>query len=117
MEEQYNQNKNNFEILSVLQNHSQQLKDTINKDFVKIGVFLENICIFKVTPSRDIQIELDRQTKARVDANTALINVLSKREAGVVEYEIKKTMAVEKARADAKVTNLNAEAEAEVTIL
>lgn len=76
----------NFQILSTLQKKSKDLKDIINKEFVKIGVVLENICIFKVTPSNDIQRELDKQTKARVDANTAMINVLSRREAGLIDY-------------------------------
>lgn len=100
----------NFQILSTLQNKSQTLKDIINKEFVKIGVLLENICIFKVTPSKDIQKELDKQTKARVDANTALINVLSKKEAGLVEYQIKSEMMIERSKAKAQVTHMNANA-------
>jgi hypothetical protein len=56
----------------------------------------------------DIQKELDKQTKARVDANTALINVLSAKEKGIVEYEISRDMAIEEAKADAKVTSLDA---------
>ena len=71
---------------------------------MRIGVVLENICIFKVTPSNDIQLELDKQTKARVDANTALINVMSRKESGLVEYEIQRDMAIEMAKANAQVT-------------
>jgi hypothetical protein len=51
------------------------LKDLINADLKSIGTKLENICIYSVTPTPEIQRELDTQTKARVDANTALINI------------------------------------------
>ena len=45
----------------------------INNDVKPLGVHIENICIYSVQPSVEIQRELDRQTKAKVDANTGII--------------------------------------------
>ena len=65
--------KFSFDMLNYLQSKQKQVLGDINRELNKIGVLVQNLCIYSVTPSVDIQKELDRQTKARVDANTALI--------------------------------------------
>jgi hypothetical protein len=40
---------------------------------------MDNMCIYSVRPTNEIQMELDKQTKARVDGNTAIISVTAKK--------------------------------------
>lgn len=40
---------------------------------VNLGCELKSICIYSISPQADIQQELDKQTKAKVDAKTLII--------------------------------------------
>lgn len=67
--------KNTFEILHFLQTHDNSLKEEINKELLQIGCQMKTICIYSVRPAPDIQTEIDKQTKAKVDARTAIIKM------------------------------------------
>ena len=110
------QNKN-FEILNFLQDSCMPLKDIINQDLAKIGAFLSNICIFSVIPTLDIQLELDKQTKAKVDANTAMIQVMARQQAQIVEQQIEQQRAQQHAQNDAYITKLQTQSQADVITL
>ncbi len=64
-------------------------------------------------PSREIQRELDRQTKARVDANTSLIEATSDRRKIEIETQILAQKKLEESRAIAQSMRIRAEGESE----
>ena len=59
-EAQTTKKQGGFELLSVLQHRQHDLITQINVDLKKIGVQIENICIYTVQPTKQIQIELDK---------------------------------------------------------
>ena len=75
-----------FEMLQFLQQQQEDIMGRINTELEKIGVEIQNICIYSVTPTKQIQDHLDRQTQARVQANTALID--AKAQNDVVKYTV-----------------------------
>ncbi|KRX05080.1 hypothetical protein PPERSA_06714 [Pseudocohnilembus persalinus] len=89
-----------------------QLKDIINYDLLKIGCHLENICVYSVSPTKQIQQELDRQTKARVDANTEIIYAMSRKEVTDIEQEVTNLVSEQKATTNQKVEQIRAESAA-----
>ena len=42
---------------------------------MNIGCYLKSVCIFQVRPAPDIQKEIDKQTKTKVDARTEIIKI------------------------------------------
>ncbi len=77
---------------------------------------MSNICIFSVMPTRDIQQELDKQTKARVDMNTAMIQVQTRQQANVIEQQIEQQRSMQQASNETNILKMRAQAEADAQI-
>ena len=88
--------------------------------FVYIGIYIFKFnsikllfffLILSVQPSKHIQNELDKQTKARVDANTIIIEANSKRKVEEINVRIEAEKLIEKAKADSRTVQIKAEAQ------
>jgi len=78
-----------FVIQSFLSHQSENLLEKLNADLNPYGVNISKLTINDAIPSQDVQKQLDRQVKARIDQNTEL-----------VEAETKKRVAKEIVEAD-----------------
>ncbi len=78
---------------------------------------MDNMCIYSVRPTNEIQMELDKQTKARVDGNTAIISVTAKKQVTDVELQIDTKTALTKARINSDVQIIQAKAGADCEII
>ena len=104
-------------MLTVLQGKQNFLVEVINKELNPLGVKVENLCIYCVKPSPEIQRELDRQTKAKVDANTALIEVNSLKKKIEIETKTMNQKKLLEAEAMAQTIKIKADTQAETQIL
>jgi len=82
-------NQMSFVIQSFLSSQTDTLLDKLNYDLNPYGVHIYKITINDAIPTQDVQKQLDRQVKARIDQNTEL-----------VEAETKKRVAKEVVEAD-----------------
>jgi len=92
-------NQMSFVIQTFLSNQKDTLLEKLNYDLNPYGVLVSKITINDAIPTPDVQKQLDRQVKARIDQNTEL-----------VEAQTKKRVAIEIVEADrlnqiGKVTN------------
>lgn len=82
-------NQMSFVIQTFLSNQTETLLEKLNTDLNPYGVSVTKITINDAIPTADVQKQLDRQVKARIDQNTEL-----------VEAETKKRVAKEIVEAD-----------------
>jgi len=82
-------NQMNFVIQTFLSRQTDTLLEKVNADLAPFGVTVTKITINDAKPTPDVQKQLDRQVKARIDQNTEL-----------VEAETKKRVAKEVVEAD-----------------
>jgi len=82
-------NQMSFVIQTFLSNQTETLLEKLNNDLNQYGVHVCKITINDAIPTADVQKQLDRQVKARIDQNTEL-----------VEAETKKRVARETVEAD-----------------
>lgn len=106
------QKLHSFDMLTVLQGKQNFLVEVINKELGPLGVKVENLCIYCVKPSPEIQRELDRQTKAKVDANTAIIEVNSMKKKIEIETKTQNQKKLLESEAVAKTIKIQADTQA-----
>jgi len=82
-------NQMSFVIQSFLSGQTENLLEKLNTDLNPYGVQIYKITINDAIPTQDVQKQLDRQVKARIDQNTE-----------IVEAETKKRVAKEVVEAD-----------------
>lgn len=68
-----------------------------------IGCYLKSVCIYQVRPAHDIQVEIDKQTKAKVDARTEIIKMQNTQQISMIEIDTKNQVAIKEAEIKAQV--------------
>ncbi len=77
----------NFAIQNFLNNQADNLMMSLNRDLHEFGVRVIKITINDAIPTAEVQVQLDRQAKAKIDRNTALVIAETKRQ--VAEEQMK----------------------------
>ncbi len=67
-------------------------------------------------PSKDIQQELDKQTKAKVDGNTAIIQALANQKSNLIDVQIAQQRAMQTAQYQNDILKMNTQAQADAQI-
>ncbi len=70
----------NFAIQNFLNNQADNITSTLNRDLHEFGVRVIKITINDTIPTPAVQGQLDRQVKAKIDRNTALVEAETKRQ-------------------------------------
>jgi len=68
-----------FVIQTFLSNQTETLLEKLNTDLNPYGVSVTKITINDAIPTADVQKQLDRQVKARIDQNTELVEAETKK--------------------------------------
>jgi hypothetical protein len=72
-------NQMSFVIQTFLSNQTENLLEKLNSDLNPYGVNVSKITINDAIPTADVQKQLDRQVKARIDQNTELVEAETKK--------------------------------------
>jgi len=102
-------NQMSFVIQSFLCNQSENLLEKLNSDLNPYGVQISKLTINDAIPTQDVQKQLDRQVKARIDQNTELVEAETRKRVAKEIVEADRLTALGKATNSRDAANIERE--------